>query len=106
MKPWRKRAWPRVPLLLPWELDPADRQDSAEAPAGQAAPDAEAGAGAPAPRSGLDPGATRQAAAALASAAAARAARRVDAGGVLSSTELADSVFYWQQQRARKKGSK
>lgn len=92
-------------MLLPWELAPDERQ-AAEDPAQPANPGTEAGAGAPRPSAELKPGATRQAAAALANAAAARAARRVDTGGVLSSTELADSVFYWQQKRNENKGSK
>jgi hypothetical protein len=108
LKPWRKRAWPRVPLLA--EADPYEQFRHAPAP--ERSPEAGAGQAPPAGyRPGLPPqagaaAAPMAAAAALVTAATRRAAGAIETGGALDDPATAAGVFYWQQARTKKKESK
>jgi hypothetical protein len=96
LKPWRKRAWPRVPFTCeldfpattPLGIGPDSPGEPGEDPQARAASH---------PPPGL-----RVQAEAIVTGLTRRAARTVDTGNVLDA-DLAESLLYWQQYQKRRK---
>lgn len=109
LKPWRKHRWPRgtgiEPLDLLAVLDQVTGATAGDLPSQLPGQDQDRRA----TGNGLL-GQMGDAFSALGAAAARRGARAADTGAALQDPQLAESVFYWQQQRttrrARKKGGK